>query len=197
MKTLNMKHVKLFEQFTSSGSGMNPVIVAKGDWTGIIEDPKPGEDYGNLQPATYIVEYITMPTSKDIPDGSYNPVYDDLEDITMDILGGDQNGHVLAPKNYQNSSSPKGSLALSDELSGIVRMNISPSISPEEIEAALQEGIDQMALAVYDEEGDLAEDVFSDPTLQSQYTSEFLSHLKMVMTGKPTSMKRKLIFNIR
>jgi hypothetical protein len=192
-----MKHIKLFEQFTSSGSGTNPVLVAKGDWTGIIADPQPGEDYGNLQPATFIVEYIAMPTSRDIPDGSYSPVYDDLEDITLDILGGDQNGHVLAPKNYQNSSSPKGSLALSDELEGIVRMNISPSISPEEIEAALQEGIDQMALGVYDEEGDLAEDVFSDPSLASQYTPAFLRHLKMVMTGKPTTMKRKLIFNIR
>ena len=192
-----MKHVKLFEQFTSSGPGTNPVLVAKGDWTGIIADPKPGEDYGNLQPATYIVTYMATPTSRDIPDGSYNPVYDDLEDITMDILGGDQSGHVLAPKNYQNSSSPKGSLALSDELEGIVRMNISPSISPEEIEAALQEGIDQMALGVYDEEGDLAEDVFGDPTSQSQYTPAFLRHLKMVMTGKPTTMKRKLVFNIR
>ena len=192
-----MKHVKLFEQFTSSVSGMNPVIVAKGDWTGIIKDPRPGEDYGNLQPATYIVEYITMPTSKDIPDGSYNPVYDDLHDITMDILGGDQNGHVLAPKNYQNSYSPKGSLALSDELNGIVRMNISPSISPKEIKAALQEGIDQMELGVYDEEGDLAEEVFTDPSAQSRYTSEFLRHLKMIMIGKPTSMKRKLVFNIR
>lgn len=191
------KHIKLFEQFTTPSSGMNPVLVAKGDWTGIIEDPKPGEDYGNLHPATFIVEYITMPTSEDIPDGSYNPVYDDLEDITMDILGGDQNGHVLAPKNYQNSSMPKGSLASSDELNGIVRMNISPSISPEEIKAALQKGINQMALGVYDEEADLAEDVFSDPTSQSQYTSRFLRHLKMVMTNKPTSMKRKLVFNIK
>jgi hypothetical protein len=192
-----MTHIKLFEQFMRSGSGTNPVIIAKGDWTGIIADPKPGEDYGNLQPATYIVTYMATPTSRDIPDGSYNPVYDDLEDITMDILGGDQSGHVLAPKNYQNSSSPKGSLALSDELEGIVRMNISPSISPEEIEAALQERIDQMALAVYDEEADLAEDVFGVPTSQSQYTPAFLRHLKMVMTGKPTTMKRKLVFNIR
>ena len=194
-----MKHVKLFEQFTSSGSGMNPVIVAKGDWSGILLDPT-NENISMhasfIQPSTFTVDYITNPKTGEGPDVSYG-IYDNLEDIVMDILSGDQNGHVLAPKDYATPSHAKGSQADMDEKNGIQRMEVDPSIDPEEIRATLQRDVDIINTDGYDEEGDIAEEIVSDPRSSSIYTPEYIKHCKMLMAGKSGSMMRKLVFNIR
>jgi hypothetical protein len=194
-----MKHVKLFEQFTSSGSVMNPVIIAKGDWSGILLDPT-NENISMhasfIQPSIFMVDYLTNPKTGEAPDDSYD-IYDNLEEIALDILGGDQNGHVLAPKDYATPSHAKGSQADMDEKTGIQRMAVNPSIDPEEIRATLQGDVDIINQYSYDEEGDMAEDIVSDPRSSSIYTPEYIRHCKMLMTGKPTSMKRKLVFNIR
>ena len=197
-----MKHVKLFEQFTSSGSDMNPVIVAKGDWSGILLDPT-NENISMhasfIQPSTFTVDYITNPKTGEGPggpSGSYG-IYDNLEDIALDILSGDQNGHVLAPKDFARPSHAKGSQADIDEKNGIQRMEVDPSIDPEEIRATLQGDVDIINTDGWDQEGVEAQDIVSDPRASSIYTPEYIRHCKMLVAGKPTSMMRKLIFNIR
>ena len=194
-----MKHVKLFEQFTSSGSGMNPVIIAKGDWSGILLDPT-NENismYASfIQPSTFTVDYLTNPKAGEGPDVSYG-IYDDVETIVDDIVAGDQNGHVLAPKDYATPSNPKGSQADMDEKNGIVRLSVDSSIDPEEIRSALEVALDTINSDSYDEEGDTAQDIVSDPRASSIYTPEYIRHCQMLVDGKPTSMKRKLVFNIR
>ena len=82
------KHIKLFEQFTASGSGsvMNPVIIAKGDWSGILLDPT-NENismYASfVQPSTFTVDYLTNPKAGEGPEVSYD-IYDDVETIVDD-----------------------------------------------------------------------------------------------------------------
>lgn len=194
-----MKHVKLFEQFMSSGSGMNPVIIAKGDWSGILLNPtnRNISMYASfVQPSTFTVDYITNPKTGEAPDVSYG-IYDNLEDIVMDILSGDQNGHVLAPKDYATPSNPKGSQADMDEKNGIQRMEVDPSIDPEEIRATLQGDVDIINTDAYDQESSQAEDIAIDPSSPSIYTPEFIAHCKMLTAGKPSSMNRELVFNIK
>ena len=194
-----MKHVKLFEQFTSSGSGMNPVIIAKGDWSGILLDPT-NENismHGSfIHPSTFTVDYITNPKTGEGPEVSYD-IYDDVETIVDEIISGDQNGHVLTPKDYATPSHSKGSQADMDEKNGIKRMEVDPSIDPEEIRSALQEGVDNINMNAYDHDSDTAEEIVSDPRASSIYTPEYIRNCKMLVAGKPTSMMRKLIFNIR
>jgi hypothetical protein len=194
-----MKHVKLFEQFTSSGSGMNPVIIAKGDWSGILLDPT-NENismYASfVQPSTFTVDYITNPKTGEGPEVSYD-IYDDVETIVDMIISGDQNGHVLAPKDYATPSNPKGSQGDMDEKTGIVRMEVDPSIDPEEIRSALQEGVDTINTDSYDQEGSQAEEVATDPRSSSIYTPEYIRHCEMLVAGNPGSMNRELVFNIR
>jgi hypothetical protein len=196
-----MKHVKLFEQFMSSGAGVNPVIIAKGDWSGILLDPT-NENISRhalfIQPSTFMVDYLTNPKTGEAPDSSYfGDIYDDVETIVDEIISGDQNGHVLAPKDYATPSHPKGSQGDIDEKNGIQRMEVDSSIDPEEIRAALEEGLDTINAEVFDQESSQAEDVATDPSSPSIYTPEYIAHCKMVMSGKPGSMKRKLVFNIR
>jgi hypothetical protein len=129
-----MKHVKLFEQFMSSGAGVNPVIIAKGDWSGILLDPT-NENISRhalfIQPSTFMVDYLTNPKTGEAPDSSYfGDIYDDVETIVDEIISGDQNGHVLAPKDYATPSHPKGSQGDIDEKNGIQRMEVDSSIDP-------------------------------------------------------------------
>ena len=201
MLKMKTKHIKLFEQFTTSGSGsgMDPVIIAKGDWSGILLDPT-NENislYASfIQPSTFTVDYLTNPKAGEAPDVSYD-IYDDVETIVDEIISGDQGGHVLAPKDLKYPSHPKGTQGDMDEKNGIQRMVIDPSIDPEEIRSALQEGVDIINSDPYDQEGSEAEDIATDPSASSIYTPEFINHCKMLVAGKPTSMNRELIFNIK
>ena len=195
------KHIKLFEQFTASGSGsvMNPVIIAKGDWSGILLDPT-NENismYASfVQPSTFTVDYLTNPKAGEGPEVSYD-IYDDVETIVDDIVAGDQNGHVLAPKDYATPSNPKGSQADMDEKNGIARLSVDPSIDPEEIRSALEVALDTINEDGWDQEGDMAQDIVSDSRASSIYTPEYIRHCQMLVDGKPTSMNRELVFNIR
>jgi hypothetical protein len=203
MKMLKMKtkHIKLFEQFTTSGSGsgMDPVIIAKGDWSRILLDPT-NENismYASfVQPSTFTVDYLTNPKAGEAPDVTY-VTYDDVETIVDDIVAGDQNGHVLAPKDYVRPSHSKGSQADMDEKNGIVRLSVDPSIDPEEIRSALEVALNTINEDGWDQEGDMAEDIVSDSRASSIYTPEYIRHCQMLVDGKPTSMNRELIFNIK
>ena len=84
-----------------------------------------------------------------------------------------------------------------DEKNGIVRLSVDSSIDPEEIRSALEVALDTINSDSYDEEGDTAQDIVSDPRASSIYTPEYIRHCQMLVDGKPTSMKRKLVFNIR
>ena len=195
-----MKYVKLFEAFTSSGSGMNPVIIAKGDWSGILLNPTPQNIslYASfIQPSTYIVDYLTNPKAGEAHEDKYHTSYDDIRDIVDDIVSGDQNGHILAPKDYARPSYPRGSQADMDEKSGISRLAVNPSIDPEDIRFAIQEGIDVINNDAYDQESSQAEDIAIDPSSPSIYTPEFIAHCKMLTAGKTSSMNRELVFNIK
>ena len=195
-----MKHIKLFESFTTSGSGMNPVLISKGDWSEILLDPTNENISLNalfIHPSTFIVDYITNPK----PGEAQNDIgytYDDVENIVENIVGGDQNGHVLAPKNYATPSYTKGSQGDMDEKNGIVRMNVDPSIDPEEIKSALQVALDSINDSPSDYEGPELEEILSDPRASSIYTPEFIEHAKEVAKGRfnPGTMRRKLVFNI-
>jgi hypothetical protein len=196
-----MKYVKLFETFTSSGSGMNPVIIAKGDWSGILLDPTNENISLNasfIQPSTFIVDYLTNPKAGEAPEYKYDDdIYDDIEIIVEDIVSGDQNGHILAPSDFKYPSHPKGTQGDMDEKNGIQRMVLDPSIDPEEIRSALQEAVDIINSQPYDQEGIEAEAIATDPSASSIYTPEFIAHCKRIIAGKSSSMNRELVFNIK
>ncbi len=76
----NLKHVKLFEGFTTGG-----LLVFTGDWKGL--------DYNDfLQPSVLNCEYISNPTPKETADA----LEFDEETFHLDVLGGDQNGANLS-----------------------------------------------------------------------------------------------------
>ena len=76
----NLKHVKLFEAFTTGG-----LLVFTGDWKGL--------DYNDfLQPSVLNCEYISNPT----PEETADALEFDEETFHLDVLGGDQNGANLS-----------------------------------------------------------------------------------------------------
>jgi hypothetical protein len=161
-----MKHIKLFEGFTSSA---NPVITATGDWSKLFLDGTP-MDW--LHANTYVVTYYTNPTPEMVRAASrYGMV--EPQEAPDEIMGGDQGGSYII----------KGD--------GVVALLADPSYSPEDYKKALQELIDQFNANPGSFEEDMCQSLLEDPEIAPgiQLTPEFLSHCKSVVAGSEMSQK--------
>jgi hypothetical protein len=173
-----MKHIKLFESF----SGSPAQLLVSGDWSGITNDGRP-DDW--IAPATFFFQYL--PPGSPIPTG-YEYVtrdrdfYTDLELISEESFGGDQNGVNVAPKQWRDLTG-KTSQQAEDLRNGVLRLFIDPSINVEELESHLREEAEEIWSAGSDEEYydvlDRPEDF--DP-----------SYLKMAKMNRP--FPRKIVF---
>lgn len=138
-----MKHIKLFESFTSEMSAETPAQLAvTGDWTGILTNPdKFAPDFAGefIAPMTYTFRYL--PAGSPIPSGyereAEEPL-DNMEDIAESVFGGDQNGAYTVPHDYVYLKKDMSDYA-NDIRQGIVRLFIDPSIDPADVENAMKE----------------------------------------------------------
>lgn len=158
-----MKHIKLFERFTSGTN--QPVISATGDWSGLVMDGTPLEW---VVPDTLIVTYYTNPTPEMTKEASmYGTIRPD--EATDEIMGGDQNGGNITQRD------------------GMVKFLADSSYSPEDYENELQIMIDKYNSNPGGFESDMCQSLLEDPELE--LTPEFLSHCKAVVAGSKTSQK--------
>jgi len=173
-----MKHIKLFESF----SGSPAQLLVSGDWSGITNDGRP-VDW--IAPATFFFQYL--PPGSPIPTG-YEYVtrdrdfYTDLELISEESFGGDQNGVNVAPKQWRDLTG-KTSQQAEDLRNGVLRLFIDPSINVEELESHLREEAEQIWSAGSDEQYYM---VLDDPEDLDP------SYLEMAKMNKP--FPRKIVF---
>ena len=168
-----MKHIKLFESFSSQPSAL---IVANGDWSGIMKNPKDSTSW--INPSTYYVTYYSNPSQSEL---SMNQGYviTDLSDIVSDIFGGDQNGG-----NLEN---------------GDLKMLVDRNISTRDIQASLQEYINKINLDPrMSGEEDMAQTILEEPNAREIYTPEYLAHCRQILQGENTRnlMQRALVFKV-
>jgi hypothetical protein len=178
-----LKHIKLFEQMGSA----TPLIVAKGDWSGILLDPTPENisSYASgILPSTFMVTYHTNPSQSEMPSGGSSSDYYDLEDIVMEITSGDQNGTNISPKFFRKTSFDPQTTKDIEE--GILRIPVDPSISPDEIESALRDAMNGM-------EEEFLEETEVNP---EAFTPKFLNYARKIESGEPAYFKRKLVFKV-
>jgi hypothetical protein len=179
-----MKHVKLFEDFyfPEQGMGSGPAqLLVSGDWTGITKDGAP-ETF--IAPATFFVEYL--PAGSPIPSGykdqSEDPIAD-LEYISEEAFGGDQNGVNVAPQSPQYMKGDNSQYA-QDVKQGVLRLFVDPAISPAEIESYLKSECDRIWSTASDKEYYMVDDYDG-----GSFTPNYLA---LAMKDRP--FKRKVIF---
>jgi hypothetical protein len=181
MKMLKMKHVKLFEQFMSSGSGMNPVILARVDYSKITEGGEAPHDF--CQPNAYYVYYYTNGLPSELS------FYDDkvkessVEDPTSAadlILTGDQNGlYMLQHK-------------------GLV-FRVDPNFSPEDYKNELEKFITDFNGNPGGYEEDNCYEFLENERMENILTPEFLAHCEAITTGSTTNIMKpriELVFKV-
>ena len=172
-----MKHVKLFEDFSSTGQGPAQLLVS-GDWTGITKDGAP-ETF--IAPATFFVEYL--PAGSPIPSGydAEDPITD-LEYISEEAFGGDQNGVNVAPKDFVYMQDNNSQYA-KEMRQGVLRLFIDPSISPSEIESYLKDECARIWSIASDKEYYMVDNT------SGSFTPNYL---KLAMEDRP--FRRKVMF---
>ena len=184
-----MKHVKLFEDFyfpgqENPGQGMESgpaQLLVSGDWTGITKDGTP-EDF--IAPATFIFELL--PAGSPIPSGYEDQAEEpisDLEYISEEAFGGDQNGVNVAPKNFVYMKGDRSQYA-QDTRDGVLRLFIDPSLDPAEIESYLKSECDRIWSSASDKEYYSIDDLD-----RSTFTPDYIG---LAMRDRP--FKRKVIF---
>jgi hypothetical protein len=157
-----MKHIKLFEGFSSS----NPVITATGDWSKLNWE---GTPIDFLHANTYIVTYHTNPTPDVVAKmDSWGDMTVDPEQAVDDIMGGDQSGSYIFRQ-------------------GEIIFPADPSYSPEDYKNRLLELVDHFNTNPEQYEADMCQSLLEDPELV--LTPEFLSHCKAVVAGSEMSQK--------
>lgn len=163
-----MRHIKLFESFDQMEQDP-ALIVAKGDWTGIMNS---GEPVDFTAPTTVNVTYYTNPTPEQISQAGHGQ--EEIwspDDAVYEIMSGDQGGTNL----YKNNQ--EGLAILIDK-----------SQSPEEIKRKIQNIID-ITNEGGDTGADMVIDVLSDPDAKEMYTPEYLDHCRACLAKSPIDLE--------
>jgi hypothetical protein len=171
------------------GGGSPAQLVVMGDWMGITKDGTP-ETW--IAPATFICKYL--PPGSPIPSGyeweSAEPI-SDLNAISEEAFGGDQNGSSVAPKNYAYMEKDNSGAA-QDMRDGILRFFIDPSLSPEDIESHLKSEADKIWTVGSDEEYyNVVSSIFQGPSDEEMYEPNYV---RLAAANKP--FPRKIQFRI-
>jgi hypothetical protein len=134
-----LKHVKLYEAFTTGGG--KALLVFTGDWKGLSAEKNPSASFS--PPSILNCLYIANPTEEEC----VSALEFDEEMFLMDVLGGDQNGPELAPSPYFNTTNPKA-IGAQDRILG--RKRLLTDLDPEAARAAIKEYMDNWLVILQD-----------------------------------------------
>lgn len=166
------------------------LLVVRGDWSGIrmsfVED---GSGWDFVPPSSYIVDFFTTPPVSELPSNLADHIILDLEEAIEEIVSGDQNGSILAPRDPIHL--PSDPQAASDIRNGVIRILLDSEITPEEFREFFQETLDGFNSDPGQMLGEvgMALDVLQDESANEKFTPRYIAHCRKCLETPSSTIK--------